>query len=81
MRHHAIVEWIPEPAVHWTIVPGASGPWAKLVHPDLDEESALARLWEQIGHICRLDETPGGVAEVRSTLRCLEVPRARLVVG
>jgi aminopeptidase len=54
-----IVEWfqvISERAVNWTIVPGPSGPWAKLVHPDLDDESALARLWEQIAHICRLDE-------------------------
>ncbi|HXO09741.1 MAG TPA: aminopeptidase [Solirubrobacteraceae bacterium] len=55
-----IVEWvqvISERAVNWTIVPGPSGPWAKLVHPDLDEESALARLWEQIAHICRLDDS------------------------
>ena len=54
-----LVEWvrvISERAVNWTIVPGPSGPWAKLVHPDLDEEQALSRLWEQIGHICRLDE-------------------------
>jgi aminopeptidase len=53
-----LVEWvqvIAEGSVNWTIVPGPSGPWAKLVHPDLDEDAALARLWDQIAHICRLD--------------------------
>jgi aminopeptidase len=54
-----LVEWvkvISDRAVNWTIVPGPSAPWAKLVHPELDEDEALLRLWEQIGHICRLDE-------------------------
>ena len=54
-----LVEWIKvisERAVNWAIVPGPSGPWAKLLYPELGEDEALARLWEQIGHICRLDE-------------------------
>ncbi len=55
----ALVEWIEvisARAVNWTIVPGPSGPWAKLVHPDLEEQEALARLWHEIGHVCRLDD-------------------------
>jgi aminopeptidase len=55
----ALVEWLEvlaERAVNWTIVPGPSAPWAKLVHPDLDEQAALERLWDEIAHICRLDE-------------------------
>ena len=54
-----LVEWIKvisERAVNWAIVPGPSGPWAKLLYPELGEDEALSRLWEQIGHICRLDE-------------------------
>lgn len=55
----ALVEWvqvIAERAVNWTIVPGPSAAWAALVHPELEPEAALARLWEQVGRICRLDE-------------------------
>ncbi len=55
----ALVEWvkvIADKAVNWTIVPGPSVPWASLVHPELDADRALATLWAQIGHVCRLDE-------------------------
>ncbi len=30
--------------------------WAELVHPELEPAEALARLWEEIAHICRLDD-------------------------
>jgi aminopeptidase len=54
-------------ALNWTIVPGPNAAWAKLVHPDLDEEAALEKLWEQIAHICRLDEEdPVDAWEMRS---------------
>ena len=63
----ALVEWIEvlsERGVNWSIVPGPNAAWAKLVHPDLDDEAALRRLWAEIAHICRLDEDdpvrPGG---------------------
>ncbi len=54
-----LVEWIKvisERAVNWTIVPGPSTPWAKLVHPELDDHGALERLWDEVAHVCRLDE-------------------------
>jgi aminopeptidase len=54
-----LVEWvkvISERSVNWTIVPGPTLPWAKLVHPDLDDDDALERLWSEIAHICRLDD-------------------------
>jgi aminopeptidase len=41
---------------NWTAVPCPSLPWARLVHPDLDDDAALAKLVEQIVHVCRLDE-------------------------
>jgi aminopeptidase len=41
---------------NWTIGPCPSEGWARIVHPDLPPEQALAKLWEQIVHVCRLDE-------------------------
>jgi aminopeptidase len=49
---------------NWTAVPCPTRPWAKLVYPDLDPDAALKRLWEQVLHICRLDE-PDPVAAWR----------------
>jgi aminopeptidase len=40
--------------MRWTVVPGPSEGWAKLVFGE-DEPDALARLWKEIGTICRLD--------------------------
>jgi aminopeptidase len=54
-------------ALNWTIVPGPNTAWATLVHPELDADAALAKLWEQIAHICRLDEEdPVGAWQTRS---------------
>jgi aminopeptidase len=41
---------------NWTIVPCPTVGWAQQVYPDLDPDAALARLWEQVVHVCRLDE-------------------------
>ncbi|MGB9377355.1 MAG: aminopeptidase, partial [Mycobacteriales bacterium] len=41
---------------NWTAVPCPTAPWAALVYPELEPEAALARLWEQVIHMCRLDE-------------------------
>lgn len=41
---------------NWTIVPCPSPGWAKLVHPGIDPDEALRRLWREIAHVCRLDE-------------------------
>ncbi|MGB8004265.1 MAG: aminopeptidase [Gaiellaceae bacterium] len=54
-----VKEWatvINDRTVNWCVAPGPSQKWAKLVHPDLEPEAALDKLWEQIVHICRLDE-------------------------
>src|SRR5580765_815489 len=54
-----VKEWatvINERTVNWCVAPGPSMKWAQLVHPDLDPEAALEKLWEQVVHICRLDE-------------------------
>ena len=41
---------------NWTVAPCPTPGWAALVHPDLPPDAALATLWEQIVHVCRLDE-------------------------
>ena len=41
---------------NWTAVPCPTQPWASLVYPELEPEAALERLWEQVLHMCRLDE-------------------------
>ncbi len=50
------IEIIMSAAVNWTVVPCPNPAWAALVHPGLAPDEALARLWREIGHICRLDE-------------------------
>jgi aminopeptidase len=47
---------IDDNTTNWTGAACPTPDWAQLVHPDLDPETALARLWEQVLHVCRLDE-------------------------
>jgi aminopeptidase len=54
-----VKEWmtvVNEQTVNWCIGPCPTASWAALVHPDVDAGAALAKLWEEIIHICRLDE-------------------------
>ena len=60
-------ERISRNATNWSIVAGAVPAWAKKVFPDLDATEAVARLWEAIGRLCRLDQ-PDPVAAWRSHL-------------
>jgi aminopeptidase len=50
------IEVIMAAKVNWTVVPCPTPAWATLAHPDLDPEAALALLWDEIAHVCRLDE-------------------------
>ena len=47
---------VNERTVNWTVVAYPTVSWARLCHPELDDEAALARLWEEVVHVCRLDE-------------------------
>ena len=54
-----VKEWttvINDGTVNWCVAPCPTPGWAKLVHPDLEPDAAMDKLWEQIVHICRLDE-------------------------
>jgi aminopeptidase len=42
--------------INWTVVPAPTPGWASLVYPDLPEADAFTRLWDQVAHICRLNE-------------------------
>jgi aminopeptidase len=49
-------EVVNQRTTNWTVAPCPSPGWASLVHPELAPEPGLARLWEQVAHVCRLDE-------------------------
>ena len=49
-------------STNWTGVPAPTRGWAGRVHPDLDPDAAYRKLWEEIIHICRLDEPDPGAA-------------------
>jgi aminopeptidase len=54
-----IGDMIESRQVNWTVGPCPSLGWAQLVYPDLDDEDAFGRLWDEIAHICRLtDDDP-----------------------
>ncbi|MDN3025875.1 aminopeptidase [Streptomyces sp. S.PB5] len=47
---------INDRSINWTLVPHPSPGWAAVAHPELPPEEALARLVDELSHICRLDE-------------------------
>lgn len=53
---------INDRTTNWCVVPWATVEWARVVHPGLDDEAALAKLWEQLVYMLRLDEDDAGVA-------------------
>lgn len=65
------LEIINKRLVNWTIMPFPTQPWADLVYPDLDADAALARLTEELTHVCRLDEDDpvGAWRERKETLQ------------
>ena len=63
--------------LNWSAIPCPTPGWAALVHPDLDADAALARLWEQVVHICRVDE-PDPVAAWGERMDQIEQAKAAL---
>jgi aminopeptidase len=67
---------VSEKLINWTIVPCPHPAWAQLVFPDLDEDDAYEKLWQQLWHVLRLDEPdPGAAWDERSDAlkRCAAV--------
>jgi aminopeptidase len=71
------VKVLGERTTNWTIVPAPNPVWAQLVHPDLAPDDALAKLWEAIFHVCRLDE-PDPVAAWQTRTAQLRDAAAKL---
>ena len=58
-RSPEAVDWqdaINARTVNWTVVPAPTPAWAGMVHPSLEPAEAYERLWEQVMHVCRMDE-------------------------
>ena len=68
---------VGERTMNWCIVPYPNAGWAAEVHPELDEEAALERLWDEVAHVCRLDE-PDPIAAWRERIDATAGAAARL---
>jgi aminopeptidase len=66
-----------ERTTNWTAAPCPTAGWAQLVFPDLEPEAALEQLWQEIAHICRLDE-PDPIAAWKMRLGQLLTVAAKL---
>ena len=64
-------------ATNWTIVSYATPAWARMVFPDLDEDKAVARLWDAIFAASRVDG-PDPVAAWKAHNAALEARTRRL---
>ena len=47
---------VSERSTNWTAIPCPTPGWAELCFPQLDPDAALEQLWQEVAHICRLDE-------------------------
>ncbi len=47
---------VNERTVNWTIVAYPTPAWAGIVFPDLAPDAGLAKLWDEVRHVSRLDE-------------------------
>ncbi len=72
-----VFEVINARTTNWHIAPWPSADWARVVHPDLDEEAAVATLWEELSYVLRLDE-PDPTEAWRERLRELHETGRRL---
>jgi aminopeptidase len=50
------LQTVEDKSIAWTLSPFPTRSWAELVHPDVSADEALDLLWEDIAHVCRLDE-------------------------
>ncbi|HVS84764.1 MAG TPA: aminopeptidase, partial [Gaiellaceae bacterium] len=51
-----VMETVDDRSVAWTISPYPTAEWARMVYPELQPDEALAALWRDVVHVCRLDE-------------------------
>ena len=46
---------VNERTTNWTAGPAPNPGWARRVHPELEPEAALEKLWDEVVHVLRLD--------------------------
>jgi aminopeptidase len=51
-----VFDVINDQTTNWVVIPYATPGWAQSVYAGLDPDAALDRLWEELGHVLRLDE-------------------------
>jgi aminopeptidase len=66
---------IDDRSIAWTLSPYPTRRWAQVVYPDLDADVALERLWEDVVHVCRLDEPDPAAAWHERIAQLWEVAR------
>ena len=67
IAYRPALELITATAINWTLVANATPAWATTVFPDLDEDAAVARLWDAIFAASRVDaEDPVAAWEVHN---------------
>ncbi len=72
-----VLDVIADRTTNWTVVPCPTEPWARLAYPDLEPAAALDRLWQEVAHVCRLDE-PDPIAAWNERADTLTVAAGRL---
>ncbi len=68
---------VAEKSTNWSIIPCPHPVWARLVYPELAEDEAYERLWNDLWHVLRLDE-PDPVAAWEDRVRALKRSAAAL---
>jgi aminopeptidase len=71
---------VSERTTNWTIGPCPTLGWARLAHPELDDDAALAKLEQELVHVLRLDEDDP-VAAWRERMASLVGVAQRLTAG
>ena len=52
---------------NWVVIPYATPHWARAVHPELEPEAALDKLWEELAYVLRLEaDDPAGAWRERT---------------
>jgi aminopeptidase len=55
-RVKELTKIVGDRSTNWCIVPAPHPVWGSLVHPDLPEDEAYEKLWQELEHVLRLDE-------------------------
>jgi aminopeptidase len=55
-------EVINSKTTNWCVVPWATEDWARVVYPDLEPAAAVAKLWDDLVYVLRLDEADPAAA-------------------